>query len=461
MRMFTNIVLVLAAGLLMVACPEQGKKRAEKDQVTDFSDVGDPTQKGFPAREGLATTQLSGPENSETFRNLCSEEGSKVIQIDRPIDGYRGETFDFRFKLVCKDASYPTVFFISGGPGQASSEKQRHYYPENMNIILTDIRGVGLNSHFWEKGGRDIHINSEVNAQDFLAIIKEIDLKNYVIHGVSYGTIPSLILASLAEREATHNLPLSVILEGPTAHPMDFRTKTEFKNVVFTAHEESTDKCLSCDLDNLLGQYSPSDLGNLLDELLGYGLEHKVLEEWLYERDPDELDELIGELRSLETYIGENGLRVYNAIACREFEKVGLRSGIYLGDGKLDSSTEGSCSDDVIEHQINLQLWPVEKIPLYFFVGTHDIATPPIYGERYFNEVLADKKNHICVEGGGHNSLQFDLESCSEELWNAFTNPGQGMTEALAACGSEIKVDEAAACSSAAGYEFPVFDHHQ
>lgn len=101
-------------------------------------------------------------------------------------------TFPYRYELsfVNKDPEATTAVYLPGGPGGGSIGETARFQENfpTMNLVLIDPRGVGCNFQ-GPDGFKLRQLSTEEHARDVLDVIKQLKLKNFIIYGISYGTV--------------------------------------------------------------------------------------------------------------------------------------------------------------------------------------------------------------------------------------------------------------------------------
>lgn len=148
-----------------------------------------------------------------------------------------GNDFNYTFRYLCKDPNFINLIFIPGGPGSGSIDGELLNYKElDINLVLSDPRGVGRNFNFYNEGGTTSEINSALVADDIMSILEQFTEENkFAIYGTSYGTVIATILGSKLEKAHNNlkNRVHSIILDGTLAKSMDTQEQVNGLNEVF------------------------------------------------------------------------------------------------------------------------------------------------------------------------------------------------------------------------------------
>lgn len=112
------------------------------------------------------------------------------------------------------DPSKPTVIYVTGGPGQVIHQLFDEYVDlakkSNVNIVLFDPRGIGFSSPDKPEDYFGYELwGSENIARDIKAIADDLKVDKVSVYGISYGTVPATIFASMFPERTR-----SVLLEG-------------------------------------------------------------------------------------------------------------------------------------------------------------------------------------------------------------------------------------------------------
>jgi pimeloyl-ACP methyl ester carboxylesterase len=155
-----------------------------------------------------------------SFRVLANPcEGPGIGHIQRPyFPDQPNSSESFQYTYLNARTAQPdslTVIVLTGGPGMTTIGASYPYadkYPQNFGVILIDPRGVGCNEPLWGNYPMDF-FSTKYLAMDVLSVVEHLNLENYALHGMSYGTMVATVAAGLAETTMTHK-PRAVILEG-------------------------------------------------------------------------------------------------------------------------------------------------------------------------------------------------------------------------------------------------------
>jgi pimeloyl-ACP methyl ester carboxylesterase len=303
------------------------------------------------------------------------------------------------------------VIYMPGGPGKNSISDADPRASNEYGLIETDPRGGGCND---DPRLNTKNISAESIAGDIIAIVNELNLSNFAIHGHSFGTVVATIVASRSPIQ-----PKATILEGAIGHsfgpghPFGFVLAWEAAFPRFSKH--------------LQDRFTRSE-GN------PFGLDNAkwqdAVNEYLYLGDvrwtsaPHIQDSLLYSTVQIASG-GEAELDLQEAIS------KGVPNGALPFSQKVWDSTyctnissykNEPMMDFRFGHFIESHEPPVcegtnalfdardWQIPgnLIYFVGEHDPATPSWQAEYHFESQSRATRYMIQVPGGGHRSLQFN-----------------------------------------------------
>jgi len=151
---------------------------------------------------------------------LCSFGRADIFTVATPVsyaDACQG-TWAQSFQVLRGTASPTTTLIVlPGGPGATTitpTPPARYFdVPARWNVLLTDPRGAGCNT-----GPPSATFSTDTLARDILTIIKRASVTDYVLYGVSYGSVEATTLESLIEADPTVARPRALVLEGTIGH---------------------------------------------------------------------------------------------------------------------------------------------------------------------------------------------------------------------------------------------------
>lgn len=335
--------------------------------------------------------------------------GKNTLTINRPT-GEGNKTFPYTYEYNCKNPSLPTVIHIPGGPGLPSIGSNP-LANMNVNVISTDPRGSGANASYWAAGGKDKDLSTEKVADDIIAIVESQKLKNYSLHGSSFGTAVATVVASKLEKAKSNFLPKSIILEGVVGRAEQEGEQSSATRKVFNEIKTEAGFCITCKLDSLQGSLSPTQIGNLMETLQSLGKDPAANVVKGYSKE-----QLIEMAKENANPLGPNELRVYNSIACKEYFLNGITDTAY-SKGELNGPSGGSCNSQKRDRPFDSKAWQVET-KTYYVVGTSDNFTPLAQARYHFENQTNANKEVICVPRGGHTPLKYNMPSCSAQVFS-------------------------------------------
>ncbi|MNK06313.1 Alpha/beta hydrolase family protein [compost metagenome] len=379
--------------------------------------------------------------------NYC--QSASVQSVERPLSAKNPRAGDFTYHFGVSERANPDatlVIFIPGGPGQTSMDMPLSL-PLDFAVVRTDPRGVGCNS---SEKFKPVHLTSEEIARDVLAIVKKLQPKKYILHGISYGTVVATMAAALAEEEGVSQ-PAAVVLEGTMARVYQPNEYVDgyLKNwkVLKTSLAEGVSRQFAGPAFPF--GFSSKEWAAWVSSLLLYGQmpSGDFAQDNLSGLDPqkpefhrDILKLQVGRMRTAPT---TEKIRLYKEIICRELVP-DIRDVKYDFDfvnGDLVATKDRLCTGIPLSRPYDSAQYQI-KAPIYYFSGKQDPATPPAQVLYHFQNQITTR-TWVSVEQGGHQALTGNLMDCSENVWRAIDkNSSDALKEALSQCtlSSQVKI---------------------
>ncbi len=368
--------------------------------------------------------------------STASCQGPQIRWLSRPININKSskKKFDFKFHVNRDeiDPEAPTVVFFPGGPGQTAMDKALSY-PLEYQIIRIDPLGLGCNQNSSLR-----FVSSRDHALDAVAIIEHLDLKNYFLHGISYGTMTAVQAAYALEQKNASHLPKAVILEGILGRAFRENEYAEEYikrwDVIFARLSSETRALLSSETlplglngkqwaafiavhllmgDNEDGQ-SP------LEELLSLLHQKQEDQSWLK-----------GYVLNFSKLNPPQQRKQHQEITCREIapDMRDQQFDFTLTSGRLVLIPEKTyCAGIENLRPYDSHRFPLRS-PLLLFHGEYDAATPQFQTNYFLQGQRSNFIYSITVPRGGHAALTASLAPCLESFWKSLlTSPS---TESL------------------------------
>jgi len=346
-------------------------------------------------------------------------------------------------------STFPTVIYILGGPGQSAISSGVGFYsaPDEFGSVLIDPRGVGCNES--RDFQNDSSISSEFVADDIVEVIRSLQLSNYIIYGISYGTAVGTIVASKVE---------SVGLPKPSALVFDGVLGRAFENeetfMEYSRRWDSVRKVLPAGIQNKLDNngdlpfgFSKEQWGTwLANSLLSQGINalvstsiYDVLVAGLSDQASAEDQEslrlaVLGASNDLSGSLGVNK-RFYEQIGCSEIFSA-FHADPILSDGALDFNISKQCK---LTQPFDSARWAFTS-PVYYFSGEMDVATPLWQAEYHLLHHSMAPRWWIRIPDGGHGSIPGRLMSCAKIIWTSITKLSDLQHNALDFCERDLPI---------------------
>lgn len=371
-------------------------------------------------------------------QNPCSDVKTiRTVKVPWDPNKPKSPTFEYRFKYEVVNPLAPTVVIIPGGPGQTSIITKDQWplgaVPANFNKIYFDPRSLGCN-YAIESQALVPYLKTEYVVNDIFLALKSVNLKTYIIYGASYGTVVATQLAKKIETEK-FEAPVALVLEGAVGK------KFENFDTYFYFYQYEWEKVfnqLPARWKNLFqsGKYdtsfTKSQWGSLVtsDLILGDIPEAPVNGSMLF-----------WHLKLLELYFAKKITQkeqpylpsLFSKLQDAQFPNLFFRMigcGELWGDWYYGRSLENTrlvrtgknvCEGIEYKNPYDSNKYKL-SIPIYYFQGTNDPATPLNSALYHFLAQKTADRQFLVVAGAGHAPLTSSLKTCADEIWTAISS---------------------------------------
>lgn len=368
---------------------------------------------------------------------LCSFTGQNIVTIPTPVS-YRDSslgTWQQSIQVILGDARpTTTVFVLPGGPGNTaiSATPPVRYLgmPASWNVVLTDPRGAGCNV-----GPPASTFSTDTLARDILTVIKATEVTDYMIYGVSYGTVEATALERLIEGDPSVPRPRAVVLEGCIGHAWNgyqdyFQgIASEWNRVKRSVLQPATVARFAAPPYPL--GLSSSDWAILIASQLIFGDRPGVghaLQLLLEPINEAAIRQALAQVRALAVQVAP----LLGPIYCSE-----LTGSLRVGDlvaNQLVLGGADSCSSG-LTNRYDSAAFPT-TVPLYYFQGQFDPVVSAAQSMYHYLSHPGSRGTYVAIGNAGHGPFQRSLTAagCAEAIWTA-TASGAPLRPLLDACG--------------------------
>lgn len=275
----------------------------------------------------------------------------------------------------------PVLLLLHGGPGDVQSPLIDIYTPYERDFIIVqwDQRGAGKTYEKYKEHTPNFTLNQLISDGIELAEYLKYRFKNngIIVLGHSLGT---------------------AIATGMVEKRPDL-----FTAYVGTGQIASWAESVQWQFDYLKRKASSTNDKELLEELLKIG-----------EPDPDNTEQYFGFNKHLRKYFCDSDGKWLQGL--RDFAKT-------VSQNELDNLIGGmNFSGQVLlpfQKQVNLSAGSLNfEVPYYIIQGREDLFTPTDPAKKYFDRVVAPKKEMVIIENAGHFALVTHKQKFIEELRN-------------------------------------------
>lgn len=392
---------------------------------------------------------------------VCSSD--EICSITRPLQSNDGILYQipYQFKYrPAKSSVAPTVVFIPGGPGDILSLHSTEKYlgvPDDFGVILIDPRFTGINQQDHAINFTNA-ITSRGVTDDILFILKALNINDYILYGVSYGTVPATIAAAVA----VENPPRAIILDGTVGR--SFKQSEYFKEfskqwIQFT---QSIDPIafikFKQQVKNFIKQnkFTADDFGDIILALL--------INRYRY--SPTDRDDLLLSFISLVAYTPEvsaqssvkyfvdlikqnnsnAGAQLFHSlILCREISPDSHPDRAdFSFNGESDDLQAGgraNCAQYVKSNSLTLFDSKQSQVssPIIYLQGENDPATPVSQSLYHFkNQKVSKGKYYVYLPQGRHGLLNKELKKCNTYFWEKLSVDVESSVQELIHCGASV-----------------------
>jgi pimeloyl-ACP methyl ester carboxylesterase len=386
----------------------------------------------------------------------CS--GDEVLRIDRPVDkddASRGRfSYGFRFKAPTAPGA-PVLVFLPGGPGSASTTEVPAFLPEGWGYLLTDPRGVGCNTPA-SVPAEDVSsafFKTEEIAADVIAAIRSRDLHDFVLFGISYGTLLGTVVAHELEAQKLPG-PSAVILEGVLGRgftgefvaaefihlwdrirnvlPSDVLTELDTKEEPYGISATGWSRALSAYMP--AGPMVVANAVGALSTTLGLTEEQRAAA----------LAQLEAVAQPDGSHSSPGAVELYRQVACREIADTVPASDldVIFRNGRLvrNMAEDGTkCRGLRLKDPFDSAKYQFSA-KTFYFIGEDDVATPAWQGAYHFEKHQGGAVRIVTLKAG-HNPLEFDQATCAPQLLKSIAAGATDLQTVLATCPREVRVD--------------------
>jgi pimeloyl-ACP methyl ester carboxylesterase len=387
--------------------------------------------------------------------------GSDVQSMTLPLYWDRSGSPTFEYKFEVQRSSRPDVPFVvvvPGGPGAPSigyASFAGGSIPADLNVVYTDPRGSNCNAPPAGHFPLDAYA-TEYLARDVKAVIERLQLQDFYVYGHSYGTVQATVLTSILERESTF-VPSALVLEGILGRHLgngyaeqiaDFDTQWQAVKEMLDPGVAASFEQEPLPLGFTSRQWARYIAESLYEGVVpGVGIRLQIMLNQLAAGDPATDDRLTSYFSQLD-----GGFRYLvdpyvNAIGCREL--YGTITGRDLVEGHLVPTSDDACKllGVSFSDPYDSAAWPT-TVPIYYFEGSNDPATPPSYAVYHFDKHRGSPRHFAYVLEASHDPLTQSLNTagCSDAVWQSILFGSGTLRGALGRCsGVEVQLDDAAA----------------
>lgn len=405
---------------------------------------------------GLIGQTLHAVDYASEIVPICSKEN--ICSVMRPLTSDDGKIFQLPYKFKYRPAKNgaPTVVFIPGGPGDILSSENPDKFngvPDDFGVILTDPRFAGINNYENILNFSNSFTSLGV-AEDILLALKSLNIKNYFLYGVSYGTVPATIASAIAKE----NPPRAIILDGTVGHSFTYSEYNMEFSKYWATFIQTTDKntftLFKDRVKSFIKQsiFTADQFGNILQALLmnrylpnGFDLLPYFVNSIANAGTEPEAKEVIQYFVDIlnDNKRDTGALQFHARILCKELSPNDHPDSVnfsFNGEGdNFVESGQANCPKYIKSKDIDLydsKKYQIQGSVLYM-QGEDDPATPVNQSLYHFkNQTAPNGKYYIFRPKGAHGTLSSEFNNCSTHFWEKLADNVKSSLQELVPCGA-------------------------
>lgn len=374
----------------------------------------------------------------ESGTELCST----VVLVSR-----KPRSYVYEIRRAKNNA--PTVIEIPGGPGDGligdmDNIPGSSLVPDDFGIVAIDPRGVGKNNFGLDQDG--MKYSTQAIVSDILQIIKSEGFTNYLIHGQSYGTVVATELGAELSKQNNIPKPKGIVLSGVLSKVIADPTKSYSEQLQRITSQLSLEQqaLLRTNLKSILAEnfknnrkaFVEAIFGGLVltaESDIGFGSNSPNFKKFIEMLASEKIDQSNAVYSAIQfeasnvpavilprTIMKRSGT-MSEEIHCTELGTYSEDADVNFDFDKFSFSIRGSdcqAKGYKLVHPYNSKNFQIFNIPIYYFQGDLDPATPEASAFEHFQAQLNAPKLFVEIKGLAHLSL-IGLKKCENGLWES------------------------------------------
>jgi len=393
----------------------------------------------------FATLSLPTKNDYESGHFLCEQKYADILKFEKgfyvtvPVDygnPQKGTTDIYAHFAGDYDPARETLFYFTGGPGLTS-----HWglFDEDMgfNVLVMEQRGIACSRPETHSQFLDVSFySSEFVARDAEKIRAFLKIPKMTVYGVSYGTVPATIYASLFPQTTTALILEGTVNDGDGSLWAGPHRRKLLQKMIDTLPANIKDR-----MEKVHTQYGYPDtwLSTIGRNVLMDNDGLKTLKNNLLKiSDDKEYQDLLENVKNTFAPITYTPHILFTSndvpyfmISCQELglSNPDVTSFDALTNGKLVPKVDQESIDTCIQlktkntHPYASKNFPV-KVPVTYFQGSDDSATTAPGAFAHYKAVPQGPKQLLVLVRGGHNpnllNLRRDEDGQKEMFLHAF-----------------------------------------
>ncbi len=379
----------------------------------------------FYSLTALADIRIPTREKYESGRLLCETKHKEMLAYEKGFytevpmdysDPSKGTTPVYAYFAGDYNPQRDTVLYFTGGPGQTA-----HWQPikvdVNFNLLIMEQRGIGCSRPDKIENYLSRSFYSSLNvAKDAEMLRQKLKIPKITVYGISYGTIPATIYASLFPQHTRAAIMEGTVLAGESALWEAPHRRKLLQNMLDTLPADVKTILKRVSVENPIPDTWLSMMAR--QELMSNDGLVKLRASLMKLRNPQDYSEFVRYVSDMiaPPQFEPHPLFISNEIpyfmiSCQE---MGLgQPGVADKYSLIDGSTLVPAADEsfykdcqklgVKTGQIYSALQYPVTVPVTYFQGTDDSATTAPLAIKHYKSVAKGTAQMLLLRKGGHN----------------------------------------------------------